>query len=164
MKALRKRWLVVCVTILFTLSSLGCGTLLYPERLSQQASRKLDVKVVVLDCAWFLLAIWPGFVALGVDVVNETIFLPECDLELDSEDAAEVAVRMHGAAPAECELSLRVVNEDGNDLVAPTTVKASPEDTTPSVLRIKMPSKTETQQARLVLAVDDEPRASWPVR
>jgi len=165
MKALRQRWLIVFVTAVFTFSSLGCGTLLYPERLNQTPSRKLDVKVVVLDCAWFLLAIWPGFVALGVDLVNDTIFLPEVDLQDESpDDATEVAVRMHGSPPADCTLSLRLVDDEGNDLTTPSLVEASPQDHVPTTLRINVPSEIKTQQARLVLAVDNEPHAAWAVR
>lgn len=164
MDALKQRWIVVFVTAVFTLSSMGCGTILYPERLNKQPSRKLDVKVVVLDCAWFLLCIWPGAVALGVDLVNDTIFLPKTEIEVETEGTEEAAVRMHGNPPAECILSLHVVDTEGNDLVKPTSLKASPDDTTSTVLRIKLPPDNAKMNSRLVLAVNDKKRASWALR
>lgn len=59
--------------------SLGCGTILYPERRGQPAG-DFDWKVVALDAVGLLFFFVPGVVAFAVDFSNGTIYLPpeEC--------------------------------------------------------------------------------------
>lgn len=54
----------------------GCGSLLYPERVGQPRIGPLDWKVVALDGLGLLLFFVPGVVAFVVDFYNGTIFLP----------------------------------------------------------------------------------------
>lgn len=58
-----------------SLSSSGCGTILYPERRGQPAG-PLDWKVVALDAVGLLLFFIPGVIAFAVDFSNGTIYLP----------------------------------------------------------------------------------------
>jgi hypothetical protein len=55
--------------------SLGCGTILYPERRGQSAGR-LDAGVVILDAVGLLLFFVPGVVAFAVDFATGAIYLP----------------------------------------------------------------------------------------
>ena len=57
------------------LSSVGCGTLLYPERRGQRGGR-IDWKVVALDGAGLLLFFIPGVIAFAVDIMTGAIYLP----------------------------------------------------------------------------------------
>ena len=60
----------------FTLiQTLGCGTLIYPERRGQTTGR-IDPGVAILDGAGLLLFIIPGLVAFGVDFSTGAIYMP----------------------------------------------------------------------------------------
>jgi hypothetical protein len=56
--------------------SLGCGTILYPERRGQRTSARIDAGVAVMDALWCLLFIIPGVVAFAVDFSDGAIYLP----------------------------------------------------------------------------------------
>ena len=55
--------------------SLGCGTILYPERRGQRTHARVDTGVAVMDACWCLLII-PGVIAFAVDFSNGAIYLP----------------------------------------------------------------------------------------
>lgn len=55
--------------------SLGCGTILHPERKGQRGGR-IDAGVAVLDGIGLLFFIIPGVIAFAVDFSNGTIYLP----------------------------------------------------------------------------------------
>ncbi len=64
-------------TALATLTvSLGCGTILYPERRGQRTTARIDAGVAVMDALWCLLFIIPGVVAFAVDFSDGAIYLP----------------------------------------------------------------------------------------
>ena len=56
--------------------SLGCGTILYPERRGQRTHARVDTGVAVMDACWILLLIIPGVIAFAVDFGNGAIYLP----------------------------------------------------------------------------------------
>lgn len=58
------------------MTSVGCGTLLYPERQGQARNGPLDWKVVALNTIGLLVFFIPGVIAFGVDWYNGTLFLP----------------------------------------------------------------------------------------
>lgn len=55
--------------------SVGCGTVLHPERRGQPAG-PLDWKIVALDAVGLMLFFVPGVIAFAVDFNNGTIYLP----------------------------------------------------------------------------------------
>jgi len=55
--------------------SLGCGTILYPERRGQRGGR-IDAGVAVLDGVGLIFFILPGVVAFAVDFGDGAIYLP----------------------------------------------------------------------------------------
>ena len=57
------------------MSSLGCGTIMYPERKGQSLG-KIDPAVAILDGLGLLLFLVPGVIAFAVDFSNGTIYLP----------------------------------------------------------------------------------------
>ncbi len=64
---------IICGFFLF--QTIGCGTLIYPERRGQKAG-KVDVHVAILDGLGLLLFIIPGVVAFAVDFATGAIYLP----------------------------------------------------------------------------------------
>ncbi len=62
----------ICLSSIF-LSS--CGTILKPQQRNQPNSGKIDTTILTLDILGLLL-LFPGVIALSVDTINGTIFLP----------------------------------------------------------------------------------------
>jgi hypothetical protein len=56
--------------------SLGCGTLLHPERQGQPHSGRIDPAIVLLDGLGLLLFFVPGVIAFAVDFATGAIYLP----------------------------------------------------------------------------------------
>jgi len=65
----------------------ACGTILYPERVGQQKTGRIDPAVAILDGVGLLVFIIPGLIAYAVDFSNGTIYLPrETSFEFSSDD------------------------------------------------------------------------------
>jgi hypothetical protein len=71
----RRRFLSVAVAGGAMLSSVSCGTLLYPERRGQRGGR-LDPTVILLDGLLLVLFLVPGVIAFAVDIYTGAIYLP----------------------------------------------------------------------------------------
>jgi hypothetical protein len=56
--------------------SLGCGTLLHPERQGQPHSGRIDPAIVLLDGLGLLFFFVPGVIAFAVDFGTGAIYLP----------------------------------------------------------------------------------------
>lgn len=54
----------------------SCGTILKPYQINKPHSDNFDVSVVVLDSIGLIL-LFPGIIALSVDYINGTIYLPK---------------------------------------------------------------------------------------
>ena len=71
----RARFISLTLLGLLKVSTVGCGTILYPARRGQPAGR-LDWGVVALDTVGLLFFFVPGVIAFAVDFNNGTIYLP----------------------------------------------------------------------------------------
>jgi hypothetical protein len=75
MTARIKDGLSLLIVAALGLQSMGCGTILHPERKGQKDGR-IDAGVAVLDGIGLLFFIIPGVIAFAVDFSNGTIYLP----------------------------------------------------------------------------------------
>jgi len=66
---------VAALLVLALGSSVGCGTIFYPERRGQAAG-KLDADIVILDAVGLIFFLVPGVIAFAVDFATGTIYLP----------------------------------------------------------------------------------------
>lgn len=57
------------------IQTLGCGTILYPERRGQKTGQ-IDIGVAVLDGLGLFLVLIPGVIAFAVDFSTGAIYLP----------------------------------------------------------------------------------------
>lgn len=109
------------------ISTTGCGTLLYNERVHQPHSRDIDWKIVALDALGLIFFFVPGVVAFVVDFCTGAIYLPpqSCDLyygpPIGSPRLAPVPGEELPAPPTE-------TKNDGPNLgyAPPVPVRASP--------------------------------------
>lgn len=72
-KLTRTSYLLLSAVLVF--ESVGCGTLMYPERKGQRSGH-IDAGVAVLDGIGLLFFLIPGVIAYAVDFNNGTIYLP----------------------------------------------------------------------------------------
>jgi hypothetical protein len=71
------RRVVVGLTLFaIVVQSLGCGTLLHPERQGRPHSGRIDPAIVLLDGLGLLLFLVPGVIAFAVDFATGAIYLP----------------------------------------------------------------------------------------
>lgn len=59
------------------LQTSACGTLIFPERVDEEHSRRADPNVLILDAVGLIFFIVPGLVAYIVDFSTGAIYLPE---------------------------------------------------------------------------------------
>ena len=71
----RARFISLTLLGLLKVSTVGCGTILYPARRGQPAGR-LDWGVVALDAVGLRFFFVPGVIVLAVDFNNGTIYMP----------------------------------------------------------------------------------------
>jgi len=71
----RRRFVQSTLLSLLGAATVGCGTILHPERKGQPAG-PLDTSVVLLDAIGLLFFFVPGVIAFAVDFNNGTIYLP----------------------------------------------------------------------------------------
>lgn len=70
-----KKSLHILVLGCLLMQTLGCGTILYPERKGQKTGN-IDVGVALLDGIGLLFFIIPGVIAFAVDFTTGAIYLP----------------------------------------------------------------------------------------
>jgi hypothetical protein len=92
----RREFFVTGLCSAFAASTVGCGTVLHPERRGQAAG-PLDWKIVALDAIGLLFFFVPGVVAFAVDFSNGTIYLPsesygKADAQPNSPELREVSI------------------------------------------------------------------------
>jgi len=93
------------------LQSVGCGTIMYPERRGQKAG-KIDAGVAVLDAIGLLFFIIPGVIAFAVDFNNGTIYLPRSGTGLLNRDHLE-KVRFDPQANAKASVEKIILDRTG---------------------------------------------------
>lgn len=71
-----RRLIVATLLLAVSFYSLGCGTILHPERVGQPRHGRIDPAIAVLDGVGLLLFVVPGAVAFIVDFATGAIFLP----------------------------------------------------------------------------------------
>jgi hypothetical protein len=71
----RAQFMSLTLLGLVEISSVGCGTVLHPDRKGQPGGR-LDWGIVALDAVGLLFFFLPGVIAFAVDFNNGTIYLP----------------------------------------------------------------------------------------
>lgn len=172
MKLWKKRIVTPVVLFAFLITTTGCGLILYPERRTEKLTNVKHTKTVVYDCLWLLAGIVPGVVALIVDAVEGTWNMTEkevadqrasaTDIPATVEPGTALSVRVHGLAPRDTDVTLRLTDTEGCDLAAPihTDIEAGKQL---GAMSIKVPHDVSSGRATLGLFVGDRQQASWAV-
>jgi hypothetical protein len=117
--------------------------------------------VVVLDCLWLAVGIIPGVVALAVDFTTQAAYFSEGEAKVSAGD--KVSVNVYGAAPADCELKLRLVDAEGREIASPARVSAVAGEELDAPLSLTVPGGIDMSESRLVLAVNGQEQVTWSV-
>ena len=103
----------------------GCGTILYPRRIGQRPTDRVDVAVVALDAVGLIFFLVPGVIAFAVDYNNRTLYLPKSERGvIDVDRLDKIRLDPRGDARREIESALerergvRVRLDDPSLLVA----------------------------------------------
>jgi hypothetical protein len=160
MKRMTHPALVAVVLAAFLLTTYGCGYILYPERRNAVPSKDLDTTVVVYDCLWLLAGVIPGVVAIVIDATNRTWYYPEGHKAALPGD--QVLVRVGGAAPTDCVVTLRCIDQTGRDLTPAVRVNAVAGEPL-GELAVTVPAAVEPGKATVVLAVNGTEQMHWSV-
>lgn len=70
-----QRLLASVLVVALMVTTMSCGTIIYPERRGQPAG-KLDIDIVILDAVGLLILLVPGVIAFAVDFSTGAIYLP----------------------------------------------------------------------------------------
>ncbi len=162
MRWMRRRNMVLAIVLSFLLVASGCGSIMHPERMTETRSDKLDAKIVALNAAWLLVGIIPGFVAFGVDIVNETLWFSEEELEARPQD--ETPLEAQEAISDGSLVTFRLLDAGGQELVPPASVQYQAGSSADSRIVLPVPRETELSGATLVLSVEGQPRRSWALQ
>lgn len=148
-------WSLIAVLLV---SQSGCGILMHPER-RYESRGEIDPTAVLLDCCWLFVGVLPGVAALGIDIASGGAWFPKKMFALAP--GKEVNLRMNGNAPADCQLSLRLIGPDGQVLGTPQYLEVIKNQKVEGI-RLKLPANTP-DQAKLVLAIDGRDQGHWLV-
>ncbi len=126
---------------------------------------------MIYDCLWLLVGVVPGVVALIVDGTNDTWYYTEEEVaqkgwtDQQSRRAVprggEMKIRLHGPAPEDTMVALRLLAPDGT-VLADSAAASNPQADLQAV-SLTVPADTEATEATLVLEVDGRRQLGWSV-
>lgn len=148
----------LCLAGTLAFSQPACGILLHPTR-AEGPRGQLDVVVVAIDCAWLLVGVVPGVVALAIDFASGGAWHPKGEVSVAPGE--QIRLNINGPAPAACEISLRVVDASGRDLAPETRVSVA-EGGCADCIAIAIPADAPSGAA-LLLAIDGREQSRWTV-
>jgi len=164
MKPLKIRFLTLFALGFFTISTVGCGYILYPNRRNANArGGQVDVAVVIMDCLWLIPGILPGVFALVWDGIHGSWYA-----------TGGGALMMQKNQPGTLHLvasrpvTLRGVSAHPNLAVKLDDASGRTHNLTPSSdirgdLSLRLPTSVSTGKASLHIATDGRTWKTLPV-
>ncbi len=92
-----QRLLASVLVVALMETTMGCGTIIYPERRGQPAG-KLDTDIVILDAVGLLIFLVPGVIAFAVDFSTGAIYLPPGGRSKASEALGRIEIERRNLA------------------------------------------------------------------
>ena len=159
MKKIRKtRIFATAAVLVCALVTVQCGFILHPER-EGQAKGKIDVPILLMDCAWLLVGVVPGVIALVVDFYTGCIYEPGGPAAVDTIPGARVAFRIRGSAPAEAAVSV-TIGQDGQQVALLFDQKFEKGESLDEIV-LTIPEDLGPGEYELNLAVNGDVSAHW---
>ena len=161
-RVLKSRTIAMVVLVAVMLASVQCGTILYSER-KGQAKGNIDVAVLVMDCAWLLVWIVPGVVALIVDFSNGCIYEPAGGKKVSLRPDSRIVFRLNDPAPADAAVAVTLEDPTGLQVKATLLEKSVAQGERIGTIALALPAGLARGDYRLALKINGETSAVWDV-
>jgi len=160
---LKSRTLIFALTASLLFMTIRCGFLLYPERRGRppQELEKIDPVVLIMDCAWLLVFIVPGLVALLVDTTTGGLYMSGGGKSTNLHPGQKMAFRLNGESPTDAIVEVAIKSRDNGeseDLFMKSLMQG---EELKSLVTFNIPSDIKTGDYELLLMVNGVPNASW---
>lgn len=159
----KSRIAAVVVVMAMSFATVQCGYILHPEREGNKGGTDdIDVPVLIMDCAWMLVGIIPGVIALGVDFYTGCIY--ETGTETQAKAGDTLGLRLRGEAPLDATVSVTMESKAGDyqTTLFQESVDRGHEKDKPYVFTI--PENVEKGQYQLSINVNGATNAAWPLQ
>ena len=160
MKSVKSRLMVVLVVASLIAGSVSCGYILHPERKGTK-SGKIDVPILLMDCAWLIVGLVPGVVALVVDFSTGCIY--ESKATVEAQPGQKVAFRLTDPAPANARLEVTLADKDGRPVAYLLGRDVAAGESVGEVT-LSLPDDLALGEYRLTVAVNGAPSTYWQVK
>ncbi len=159
-KYFRSRMAAMVLVLSVAFMSVQCGYILHPEREGQK-SGKIDVPILIMDCAWLIAGIVPGVIALGVDFYTGCIYEPGTMTKAGPGDS--LGLRLRGEAPLDSEVSVNLKSAEGDfeKTLFEQSFDRGQENEEPFIFTI--PERLEEGQYEISINVNGIENAAWPL-
>ncbi len=160
----KSRFLALMVMVAMVVGTARCGLIIYKERRDRKPpkpdARKIDPAVLIMDCAWLLVGIIPGAVALIIDFATGGVYLSGKTSNLRSGDS--VAFRFRGPAPVDANIMVIVEDRATRKAVSSLFMKdvSRGEELEDKVI-LSIPESIDPGAYNLALKIDGVTKASW---
>jgi len=161
-RVFKSRTMAVVVLVAVMLASVQCGYILHPERKNQK-SGNIDVPVLIMDCAWLLLYIVPGVVALVVDYTTGCIYQPSGPKKVSLRPDSRIVFRLNDPAPADAAVAVTLEDPTGLQVKATLLEKSVAQGERIGTIALALPAGLERGDYKLTLKVNGETSESWDI-
>jgi hypothetical protein len=161
MKSVKSRLMVVLVVASLIAGSMSCGYILHPERKGTK-SGKIDVPILLMDCAWLVLGFGVvGVVALVVDFYTGCIY--ESSATVEAQPGQKVAFRLTDPSPAKARLEVTLADKEGRPIAYLLGRDVAAGESVGEVT-LSLPDDLALGEYRLTVAVNGAPSTYWQVK
>jgi len=159
-RILKSRAIALVVLAALLVASVQCGTILYPER-KGQTKGSIDAGVLIMDCAWLLVWIVPGVIALIVDFSNGCIYQPAGGKRVSLRPDGRLVFRLNDPAPAAAQVAVTLEDPTGLQVKATLMEKSVAQGERIGKVNLAIPAGLERGDYRLVVRINGETSVAW---
>ncbi len=157
----KSRIAAIVLTVAVSVAAVQCGYILHPEREGQKGG-DIDVPILIMDCAWLIVGIIPGVIALGVDFYTGCIYKPGTTTKAEPGDS--LGLRLQGDAPLPAEVSVTITSSSRDYETTLFTRSIDKGYSSKAPYIFKLPENLEKGQYELSINVNGMTNAAWPLQ
>jgi hypothetical protein len=161
-RVFKSRTVAVVVLVALMLASVQCGYILHPERKNQK-SGDIDVPVLIMDCAWLLVWIVPGVVALVVDFTTGCIYQPSGPKKVGLRHDSRLSFRLNDPAPADATVAVTIEDPAGLQVKATLLEKSVAQGERIGTVNLALPAGLERGDYKLAVKINGETSVAWDI-
>ena len=159
-RILKSRTIAMVVLAALLVASVQCGTILYPER-KGQTKGNIDAGVLIMDCAWLIVWIVPGVIALIVDFNNGCMYEPAGGKKVSLRSDSRLVFRLNDPAPAAATVAVTLEDPTGLQVKATLLEKNVAQGERIGKVNLAIPAGLDHGDYRLVVRINGETSMAW---